>query len=110
MDQKDFIPIGIIKVLWNFDIINKIKDAYFEFYVPKKIEYKYGNMYCNRFVFLENNVAYKVETNESLKLNFEQLDYNKKSNLFKIKLIDNIIFLNEEQLKIIKNNININKI
>ena len=102
MDQKKFISIGIIKVLWNYDIIDEIKDAYFEFYIPEKIDYNYGNMYCNRFVFLNNNIAINVETVESKNFNFEKLDFDKKNNLFKIKFKNNILFLNEEQLNLLE--------
>ena len=102
MDKKDFIPIGIVKVLWNFDIVKEIADAYFEFYIPDKVDYSYGNMYCNRFVFIKDNVSYYVDTMESLNFNFDILEYNEKNDIYKVNFIDTIIYLNTNQLDLLK--------
>lgn len=103
MDQKEFIPIGIVKVLWDYDITDMgIKEAYFEYYIPKTISTKYGEEYCNRFIFLENGVAVNCETDEYIQFQYENLGFDKKTNLFKIKFLNNIIYLTEEQKKLLE--------
>ncbi len=100
MDFKDFNPIGLIKVLWNFDTFDdEIRDAYFEFYIPNKLGHHRGEQYCNRFIFLNNGIVYQDETIETTNFKFEQLGYDEETKLFKINFLDNIIFLTDNQYK-----------
>lgn len=106
MDQKEFIPIGIIDIYWDYEPFdNEIRKAYFEFYIPKIVGKKYGEQYCNRFIFLDGDIATKIETVETMNFYFKQLEYNEETKLFKIKFLDNILFLNKEQYKLLQEKI-----
>lgn len=112
MDQKEFVPIGIIDIYWVYEPFDaEIRKGYFEFYIPKKIGNMYGEQYCNRFVFLDDCIATKVETVETMNFDFKQLEYDERTKLFRIKFLDNILYLNKEQYKLLQeklSNLNIN--
>lgn len=101
MDQKNFIPIGIVDVLWEYELVNEIRKAYLEIYIPEEVNYKYGHQYCNRFVFLDKDNAVTVETDETTKFGFQKIGLE--NDKIKIKLFSNIIFVNEKQYELINN-------
>lgn len=101
MDQKNFIPIGIVDVLWEYELVNEIRKAYLEIYIPEEVNYKYGHQYCNRFVFLDKDNVITVETDETTKFSFQKIGIENK--MIKIKLLENVIFVNQVQFDKINN-------
>ena len=111
MEQKNFIPIGIVEMVWEYEPFgNENRRAYYEFYIPSEVNYNYGGQFCNKFAFLENDNVYSVELVESIKFKFEELEYDSSRKLHKTRILNEIIYLNDEQLEkikkiIVKNNL-----
>jgi len=58
IDIDGFKSIGLVKFYFNFEYEDEgWKDAYFEIYLPKQISFRRGDMYCFRFVFLDQELA-----------------------------------------------------
>lgn len=69
IDIDGFKSIGLVKFYFNFEYEDEgWKDAFFEIYLPEKINYKRGNMYCLRFVYLDNEYAHSSFIMEKFKL------------------------------------------
>lgn len=105
MDIKEFYGIGIVDVFWRYDELNETwKKAFIEIYIPNKEGLNYGNQYCIKYSFLDNNNIINEEIFESLKLDFS---YHKIDNdLYEVTILSERHKLNETQLLHLKDIIN----
>lgn len=105
MDIKEFYGIGIVEVFWRYDEFNEsCRKAFIEIYIPNVKGLYYGQQYCIKYSFLENDNVINEEIFESSKLN---LSYKKIDNdLYDVSILSERHKLNKNQLSSLINIIN----
>ena len=97
MDIKEFYGIGIIEVFWRYDEFTEDwKKAFIEIYIPKNKGLNYGEQYCIKYSFLDNNFVVNEGIFGSSKLN---LSYKKiTENLYDVYILCEKHRFNKAQL------------
>ncbi len=97
MDIKEFYGIGIVDVFWRYDEFNENwKKAFIEIYIPDNEGLNYGEQYCIKYSFLDNDTVISDELFESTKLN---LSYKKIDNdLYEVLILSEKHKFNKKQL------------
>lgn len=93
----NLIHIGEVKVNWIYEAFENdtIRTALYDFYVPKVLEDKYGKCYANRFTILDEGRPLFSECIESYNFKFELLEVE--NDVYKVNILDDIVYLNKEQ-------------
>lgn len=92
MKKKMMIPVGIVKVLWDYDEYEtRMMDA---FYVLE-IVYDKKYSFCNNFYFMNNNFCTGNEQVYSSAFIFDEL--GSENNLIKLNICGDIVYVDNKQ-------------
>ena len=98
MEKKTIIPVGIVKVLWDYDEYeSRVIDVFYVLDIVYDKKYKF----CNNFYFMNGNFCTGNEKIYSSNFTFDELD--RQDNQIELNICGDIVYVDNQQYQKLSN-------